>query len=94
MGYGIINTGGTTKQRALSGMRQSADSEQQRNIANKNIEAADDAAKKTNAGAGLSTGAVIGANMASGVAGASVGLSALATGGIGLGAALLLSELF
>lgn len=96
MGYGVINTGANVKQRALSSMQQTSQLESNRNEANKNIKAADSSAKKTNAAAGVSTGAMIGGNMATGMGlgATSVGLSALASGGVGLGVALLLSELF
>ena len=102
MGYGLLNSGTSTKDQALSGMEQNAQAEQQRNIANDNIEAAEDAAKKTNAATGASVGATAGVTSAStaissGAAAAGTGTllaSGLATGGIGLAAGLLLTELF
>ena len=94
--YGLINTGASKKQQAISGLSKSASDENNRNIANKNIEQAESAQKKTNASTGAATGATIGATMASnmGLGAASIGASALASGGIGLAAGLLLSELF
>lgn len=94
--YGLINTGASKKQQAISGLSKSASDENNRNIANENIKQAKIAQKKTNAGAGAATGATVGANMASGMGlgAASIGASALASGGIGLAAGLLLSELF
>lgn len=96
MGYGLVDTGYSKKNQALQGMSQTAQSETQRNIANDNIKQAEKGQKKANAGAGASAGAAIGANMASsmGLGAASIGASALATGGIGLAAGLLFSELF
>lgn len=139
MAYGLINAANTKKNQALSGFSKSAQDENQRNIANDNIEQAERAQTKTNAGMGASTGALIGAQMAgnaatagaagtaaatgaaagttaaagtaaatgaaasgaaaggaaaTGIAGLGVGGAALATGGIGLAAGLLLSELF
>jgi hypothetical protein len=96
MSYGLINTGSNKKNLALSGFRDSAKAENQRNIANNQLEQAERAQRKTNAGMGASTGATIGATMASnmGLGAASIGASALASGGIGLAAGLLLSELF
>lgn len=96
MTYGLINAGNSKKQQAISGLRKSASDENSRNIANKNIKQAEKAQKKTNASTGASTGAVIGGQMASsmGLGAASIGASALASGGIGLAAGLLLSELF
>jgi|26BtaG_2_1085354.scaffolds.fasta_scaffold00050_57 hypothetical protein len=94
--YGLINTGASKKQQAISGLSKSASDENNRNIANKNIKQAESAQKKTNASTGAATGATIGATMASnmGLGAASIGASALASGGIGLAAGLLLSELF
>lgn len=96
MAYGLINTGASKKRQALSGLKQSASDENNRNIANENIKQAESAQKKTNASTGAATGATIGATMASnmGLGAASIGASALASGGIGLAAGLLLSELF
>ena len=94
--YGLINTGASKKQQAISGLSKSASDENNRNIANENIKQAESAQKTTNASTGAATGATIGANMASsmGLGAASIGASALASGGIGLAAGLLLSELF
>lgn len=96
MAYGLMNTGASKKNQALAGLNKTAQDENQRNIANENIEQAESAQKKSNAGMGASTGAVIGGQMASsmGLGAASIGASALASGGIGLVGALLLSELF
>lgn len=96
MSYGLMQAGNETKRQAMQGLSASAREENQRNMTNKGIKAQESAAKKTNASAGAATGATIGANLAatSGIAGASVGLSALATGGVGLAAGLILSELF
>jgi uncharacterized protein YcfJ len=96
MPYGLINTGASKKQQAISGLSKSASDENNRNIANENIKQAESAQKKTNASTGAAAGATIGAQMASGMGlgAASIGASALATGGIGLAAGLLLSELF
>lgn len=96
MAYGLVNAGNTKKNQALSGIGKTAQDENQRNIANDNIKQAESNQKKSNAGMGASTGAMIGANMASGMGlgAASIGLSALASGGIGLAAGLLFSELF
>lgn len=96
MAYGLINTGASKKQQAISGLSKSASDENNRNIANENIKQAESAQKKTNASTGAATGATIGATMASnmGLGAASIGASALASGGIGLAAGLLLSELF
>lgn len=101
MSYGLLNTGGSIRNQAKAGMRQSASDETNRNIANTNIEQQEKMTRKTNAGAGLATGAMIGANAASGAiaagtAAAGTGTllaSGLATGGIGLLAGLALTEL-
>lgn len=108
MAYGLVNAGNTKKNQALSGIGKTAQDENQRNIANDNIKQAESNQKKSNAGMGASTGAMIGAQMAgsaastaaaggaaaTGIASLGVGGAALATGGIGLAAGLLLSELF
>lgn len=100
--YGLINTGASKKQQAISGLSKSASDENNRNIANENIKQAESAQKKSTAAAGASTGAIIGTQAASsaiagGTAAAGAGTllaSGLASGGIGLAAGLLLSELF
>ena len=101
MSYGLLNNGFQKRSEAMAGMRQSAQDEQQRNIANDNIAAQESAAKKANASAGATMGAVAGTQAASsaiagGTAAATTGTmlaSGLATGGIGLIAGLALSEL-
>lgn len=108
MSYGILNTGNSVKQQALGGLRQNAQEETNRNIANKNLDQAEKMATKSNMGAGAGVGASIGLSAAaSGAAtAASTGVAAtgiagmgalgagLAGGGIGLAAGFLLSELF
>ena len=68
MGYGLINAGSNKKNLALSGFRDNANAENQRNIANDQLEQSERAQMKTNAGMGASTGALIGAEMASSAA--------------------------
>lgn len=102
MAYGLLNAGADVKGQAMQGMKSTANEENQRNIANNNIEAGEKAAKKSNASAGATTGAIAGVQAASSAA-AAAGMTAgtgtliasgLATGGIGLMAGLVLSELF
>jgi hypothetical protein len=108
MAYGLLNAGANVKSQAMDGMRSTANEENQRNIANKNIDAQEGAAKKANASAGATTGAMIGTQIAAtgaatalstgvaatGIAGMGVLGAGVATGGIGLLAGLVLSELF
>jgi len=108
MGYGILQQGQTVKNQAKSGIRSAAKLEENRNNQNKAIQASEKQAKASNATAGATIGAMAGANMAStaaataasggaaatGIAGLGVMGAAAATGGIGLAAGLLLSELF
>ena len=96
MSYGLLQQGRTVKSQAMSGMKNAATLEQNRNQSNENIAQADKNAKNANAMTGATTGAMIGAGAAStaGLGAASMVASGLATGGIGLAAGLLLSELF
>ena len=108
MAYGLLQQGSNVKQQAMGGMRQAAQLEQNRNQQNTAIKMQDKQAKTANATAGATTGAMIGANMAAtgaataastgvaatGIAGMGALGAGLATGGIGLAAGLLLSELF
>lgn len=96
MGYGILQQGQTVKRQAKSGIREASRLEENRNRQNEAIEANEKQAKIGNATAGATTGATAGATMAStaGLGAASIGVSALASGGIGLAAGWLLSELF
>jgi hypothetical protein len=108
MGYSLVNQGQAVKNQAMSGIRDAAKMEHQRNQANKNIKMQEKSAKTANATAGATTGAMIGTSMAAtgaataattgvaatGIAGMSALGAGLATGGIGLAAGLLLSELF
>tara|TARA_R110002167_G_scaffold91458_1_gene246080 strand:- start:154356 stop:154679 length:324 start_codon:yes stop_codon:yes gene_type:complete len=106
MAYGLIDTGRGLKSSSMQGMKVAAEQETNRNIANTNIEQMEDSAKSTNAATGATTGAMIGAQAATTAAattaagGVATGIGAMgmvgagmATGGIGLVAGLLLSEL-
>lgn len=96
MGYGILQQGRDVKNQAKSAIQGASRLEDNRNNQNKAIKSAEKQTKVANATAGATTGAMAGAQAAStaGLGAASIGASALATGGIGLAAGLLLSELF
>ena len=102
MSYGLLQQGGNVKNQAMSGIRDAAKLEQNRNLSNSAIDRQGSQAKTSNATAGATTGAMMGvraanAAIASGSAAAGTGTllaSGLASGGIGLAAGLLLSELF
>jgi predicted phage tail protein len=104
-----MQQGRSVKNQAMKGISTAAKLEQNRNLTNDGIDRAETSAKTTNATAGATTGAMIGANVGAAAtvaaavpgAAAATGVGALgalgaglATGGVGLVAGLLLSELF
>ena len=96
MSYGILNTGRSTKDQAMTGLRNAAQLEQNRNLKNDQIERQEDAADASTQATAATSAATLGAGMASsaGLGTASILASGLASGGIGLVAGLLLTELF
>lgn len=89
MAYGLLNAGNSTKRQAMHGFKQDADAEQQRNIANEGIKAAEEASDKSVMGAGASLGLMQGlgsagtaGTMANSAAVATVGAEAAGTAGL------------
>ena len=107
MGYSLIDQSRTVKNQAKRGLQDAAKMEQKRNLTNDGLERQESQAKAANATAGATTGAMIGASIgaagtataattgvaATGLAGMGAMGAGLATGGIGLAAGLLLTEL-
>lgn len=87
---GLIGLGQDTKESAKAGLSKVAALESQRNLANKNLEAAERSQKASMAGGGAATGAMIGAQY--GTAGGPWGIAVGAV--VGAAAGLLGAELF
>ncbi|MEZ8965479.1 bacteriocin [Vibrio breoganii] len=60
MGYGIVNIAGNTRKQAMAGLRENANSEEQRKNANENIKNAERTQTMSAVGTGLTAGAMVG----------------------------------
>ena len=87
MGYGLLQTGQSTKNQAMSGLQNAAQLENNRNQMNENLKSAEKQEKVSTTAAGATTGAMVGMEVG-GSAGGPWGAA------IGAAAGFLLSELF